>query len=66
MVKFQARFNGEIWCAQAEGADIYVIGDSIVDLMTNVDTAARLHLSDRLASDENLHIMVASEARPPA
>jgi hypothetical protein len=60
-VKFRARFTGELWCAQADGADIYVIGDSIVELMNNVDTAARMHFGGRLAPGEDLHILVASE-----
>ena len=61
-VKFQARFNGDLWCASAEGADIYVIGDSIVDLMNNVDTAARMHFSGKLNPGEDLHILVAHSA----
>ena len=57
-IKFEAHFNGDLWCAQAEGADIYVIGESIVELMKNVDTAARMHFSGRLRPDEDLHILV--------
>jgi hypothetical protein len=60
-IRFRAHFDGDLWCAQAEGADIYVIGGSIVELMHNVDTAARVHYGERLAPGEDLHIMVASE-----
>lgn len=62
IVKFQARFNGDLWCALAEGADIYVIGESIVELMKNVDTAARMHFSGKLRPGEDLHILVANTA----
>ncbi len=65
-VKFHAHFDGDIWCAQAESADIYVIGGSIVELMRNVDTAARVHYGERLAPGEDLHIMVASDAAATA
>jgi len=61
-IKFRAHFNGDLWCAEAEGQDIYAIGDSIVELMNNVDVAARLHFSGRMAPGEELHIMVANDA----
>ncbi len=62
IVKFQARFTGDLWCALAESADIYVIGNSIVELMNNVDTAARMHFSGKLNPGEDLHILVAHSA----
>ncbi len=61
-VKFQAYFNGELWCAEAESDDIFAIGGSMPELMRNVDVAARLHYSGKMAPGEKLHIMVANEA----
>jgi len=65
-VKFHARYNGELWCAEAEDEDIFAIGESIVELMENVDIAARLHFSGRLPPDEKLHIMIANDAAAAA
>lgn len=65
-IKFHARFNGEIWCATAEGEDIFAIGESIVELMNNVDIAARLHFSGKIPPGEELHIMIANDAAAPA
>ncbi len=60
-VKFQARYNGDLWYAEAENQDIFAVGESIVDLMNNVDAAARLHFSGRMPAGEELHIVVANE-----
>ncbi|UCH78555.1 MAG: type II toxin-antitoxin system HicB family antitoxin [Candidatus Coatesbacteria bacterium] len=61
IVKFQAYYNGELWCAEAEQEDIFAIGGTLEELMTNVDLAARVHYSGRLAREEGLHIMVTND-----
>ncbi len=63
IVKFHAYYNGELWCAEAERKDIFAIGDSLLELAKNVDVAARVHFSGRLAPGEALHVIMANEAR---
>ncbi len=62
LVKFRAYYNGELWCAEAERDDIFAIGDSLAELMRNVDVAARVHFSGRLAPGDVLHVLLANEA----
>jgi hypothetical protein len=62
IVKFRAYYNGELWCAEAERNDIFAIGDSLLELAKNVDVAARVHFSGRLAPGETLHVTLANEA----
>jgi hypothetical protein len=61
IVKFHAYYNGELWCAEAEQDDIFAIGGTLEELMTNVDLAARVHYSGRLRQEEGLHIMVTND-----
>jgi len=61
IVKFHAYYNGELWCAEAERNDIFAIGDSLPELLRNVDLAAKLHFSGRMKEGEGLHIMLANE-----
>lgn len=62
IVKFRAYHNGDLWCAEAERDEIFAIGESLAELMDNVDVAARIHFSGRLAPGDVLHILVANEA----
>jgi len=61
IVKFRARYNGELWCAEAEDNDIFAIGDSLPELMDNVDLATKLHFSGRVRRGERLNIMLTNE-----
>lgn len=61
IVRFLTHYNGELWCAEAENEDIFAVGDSLVDLMRNVDLAARLHFGGRVRAGENLNIMLTNE-----
>lgn len=61
IVRFRARYNGELWCAEAEDNDIFAIGDSLPELLKNVDLATKLHFSGRVKDGEDLHILLANE-----
>lgn len=61
-VKFRASYNGTAWTAEAEGADIFVIGTSIMNLMENVEVAANEFFRDLLPDGEELHIVVVNES----
>jgi len=59
LVRFRAHYNGELWCA--EDNDIFAIGDSLPELLKNVDLATKLHFSGRVKDGEDLHILLANE-----
>jgi hypothetical protein len=61
IVKFRAYHNGELWCAEAERNDIFALGDSLLELAKNVDVAARVHFSGRLAAGEILRVILSNE-----
>lgn len=61
IVKFRSYYNGELWCAEAENDDIFAVGDSLADLMRNVDLATKLHFSGRVKDGEDLNIMLTNE-----
>jgi len=61
IVKFRSYYNGELWCAEAENDDIFAVGDSLPELMRNVDLATKLHFSGRPRGGENLNIMLTNE-----
>lgn len=62
IVKFRAYYNGHLGFAEAERDDIFAIGDSSVELMKNVDVAARVHFSGRLVPGDVLRVLLANEA----
>jgi len=64
-VKFKAHYDGRLWCAMAERDDIYAVGETLVELMENVDMAARVHYSGKTRPGEDIHIFVASEGVVP-
>ena len=46
LVKVEAYFDGEHWCAKAIGHDIYTQGDTLDELMNNVKEAVALHFEE--------------------
>ena len=61
IVIFRTYYNGELWSAEAENDDIFAVGDSLGDLMRNVDLAARLHFGGRARDGEGLNIVLTNE-----
>lgn len=61
IVRFRARYNGEPWCAEAEDNDVFALGDSLPELLRNVDLATKLHFSGRITDGEDLNIMLTNE-----
>ena len=47
LVKVEAYFDGQHWCAKAIGHDIYTQGDTFDELMSNVKEVVALHFEEK-------------------
>jgi len=54
MVKMEAHHDGEKWCARGIGGDIFTQGDTMDDLMANIQEAVALHFEDAPETPEVL------------
>ena len=61
LVKLEAYYDGNHWCARGIGQDVFTQGASLDELMENVREAVSLHLEHVLVAGEDLHILVLSE-----
>lgn len=61
IVKFRAHYNGELWCAEAEGNDVFAVGGSLPELMDNVDLAAKMYFGSRVRCGEKLNILLTND-----
>lgn len=48
LVKIEAYFDGEYWCARGTREDIFTQGKTLDELMENVKEAVSLHFEDQL------------------
>lgn len=62
LVKIEAYFDGEYWCARGIGADIFTQGKTLDELMENIKEAVSLHFEEELEKGETLNILLLSEA----
>jgi hypothetical protein len=62
LVKIEAYFDGEHWCARGIGQDIFTQGKTLDQLMKNIEEAVHLHFEDRVNAGDTLNILVLSEA----
>ena len=46
LVKMEAYFDGEMWCARGIGEDIFTQGSTLDELFHNIQEAVALHLAD--------------------
>ncbi|MGD0110516.1 MAG: type II toxin-antitoxin system HicB family antitoxin [Armatimonadota bacterium] len=60
MVKMEAYRDGERWCARGIGVDIFTQGDTMDELMANIQEAVALHFEDAAETPE---VLVLSELR---
>ena len=61
LVKFEAYFDGESWCARGIGVSIFTQGKTLDELMENIKEASSLHFEDILEAGEELKILSISE-----
>ena len=65
LVKVEAYYDGEFWCARGVGEDLFAQGETLDELMENIKEAASLHFEDQLKAAESLHILILSEVEVP-
>ena len=46
MVKLEAYYDGEFWCARGIGEDIFTQGRTFEELLENIKEAVALHFED--------------------
>ena len=52
---------GAYWCARALGEGIFTQGDTLDELMENIQEAASLYFEERLAKGESINLLILSE-----
>ncbi len=60
LVKMEAYFDGEFWCARGIGEDIFTQGGTLDELFQNIKEAVAVHLGD---TQEPVTILTLSEVR---
>ncbi len=61
LVKMEAYFDGEYWCARGIGEDIFTQGESLDELVENIKEAVSLHFEEELDKGSLLNILILSE-----
>jgi len=61
LVKIEAYFDGEYWCARGIGEDIFTQGKSLDELVENIKEAVSLHFEEELDRGNLLNILILSE-----
>jgi hypothetical protein len=58
LVKFEAYFDGEHWCARSLGEDIFTQAGSLDELHRNIQEAVTAHFGE---TPEPVHVVIVSE-----
>lgn len=61
IVKVEAYYDGESWCAKAIGASIFTQGKTLDKLVKNIKEAVSLHFEDNLKEGKTIQILILSE-----
>ena len=61
LVKFEVYKDVQSWCGRGIGVDIFTQGESLDDLMVNINEAVALHFEDELRRGEEIRILSISE-----
>jgi len=61
LIKMEAYFDGEYWCARGIGEDIFTQGKSLDELVENIKEAVSLHFEEELDKGNLLNILILSE-----
>lgn len=61
LVKIEAYFDGEYWCARGTKEDIFTQGATYDELLKNIKEAVTLHFEDELNKGKAVEILVMSE-----
>jgi predicted RNase H-like HicB family nuclease len=60
LVKIEAYFDGEFWCARGIREDIFTQGETLDDLYQNIQEAVSVHYGE---TDEPITILTLSEVK---
>jgi len=55
-VKFEVYSDEKYWCGRGIGSDIFTLGRTLDELMTNIREAVDLHFEEEIARGENIRI----------
>lgn len=58
LVKLEAYYDGEFWCARGIGASVFTQGKTFEELLENVREAVALHFEEKLDEGENLQVLI--------
>jgi hypothetical protein len=61
LIKVEAYFDGEHWCARGIGEDFFTQGKSLDKLMQNIKEVVTLHFEEELKKGKSLNILILSE-----
>jgi len=63
LVKFEIYDDGEFWCARGIGVDIFIQGETLDELMSNMKEAVEVHFDEVLRSGEGIEILSILEVK---
>jgi len=66
VLKMEAYHDGEFWCARGLGADIFTQGETLDELVTNIQEAVALHFEDEPELPEALLLFEVKVGRAEA
>jgi len=58
LVKLEAYFDGDFWCARGLGEDIFTQGRTLDELHRNIQEAVAVHFGD---TPDPIHIVIVSD-----
>jgi len=61
LVKLDAYFDGEFWCANGTSADVFTQGRTYEELLDNIKEAVSLHFEEEVGKGKTIEILVMSE-----
>ncbi len=61
ILKFEAYYDGEFWCARAVGESIFTQGETLDKLTENIKEAVSLHFEEELEQGKTIPVLLFSE-----
>ncbi|WP_292460249.1 type II toxin-antitoxin system HicB family antitoxin [Methanothermococcus sp.] len=61
LVKFEIYKDGEYWCAEGIGVDIFTQGKTLDELMDNIKEAVEVHFEEDIQYGKHITILSMSE-----
>ena len=61
LVKLEAYYDGDYWCARGIGVGVFTQGETFEALLENAQEALGLHFDEMLAHGEKLQVLFLTE-----